>query len=342
MDGETIHFTATTAGGVTLEADVLVSDNVLQLREAFEKLHEVPAGAYFKLIQGAQVLLDSTEVASLETTQPLFAVVTRETRLEILLQAAGRYAGYAKLLGEAPEPVEGQTEVMGLEPFPTILDVLEQMSGEPAEMEHLKPASSPSGHEGLLQFAGDDGDLILPSLDLLPLLTKLKVEQLKRATISIRVNSDAYNRGLGVVLEASKLLDATADDSGLPVYLYNGYGLNTKNRGNVVKFHPGMGGGAMRVEGAGGWGNQDVGFTPASWSASGTKLHTLEVTFATDGTNEVVFRGTEEGQLFSKSWTRKLFDGRHLPAVYAWLDLGGQESGTPLMIGRIALTAHLQ
>jgi len=335
MSGGTLHFSVTTPGGVMLEADVLEGDTVFQLRKALEEQREVPPAAYLKLIQAAQVLLDNVPVARLDPTQPMFAVIARETSLEILLQAAGTYQGYASLLRDAAPP-QAELKSVTLGPFPTILQVLEEMSGEAPKMEHLRPAA-----DDRLEFSGEDGDLLMPSLDLAPLLASLHVEQLQRVTISVGVNSDSFNRGLGVILQASSLFDDAVDESGLPSYVYNGYGLSKDQRGNVVKFHPGMGGGQLRVEGLGGWGNQSMGFTPASWSESGNKLHTLELTVGRDGTNEVIFKGTEEGQVWSKTWTRNLFDGRHLPSLYAWLDMGG-EPGKPLVIGRVTLTAHVQ
>ena len=72
--------------------------------------------------------------------------------------------------------------------------------------------------------------------------------------------------------------DSTIDDKGLPSYVYNGYGLSEGKKQNAVKFHPGMGGGAVRVEGLGGFGNQDMRFTPANWSGSGHQFHTLHLT----------------------------------------------------------------
>merc|ERR1712187_579108 len=74
----------------------------------------------------------------------------------------------------------------------------------------------------------------------------------KSVTLCVGVNSDAYNRGLGVVVNANPSLDVTMNENGLPSYAYNGYGLQRGVRGNAIKFHPGMGGGEFRIEGKGG------------------------------------------------------------------------------------------
>jgi len=51
-----------------------------------------------------------------------------------------------------------------------------------------------------------------------------------------------------------------------------GYNVGVRIGGNNIVFHPGLGGGALRVEGAGGFGNTNIGFTPAN-----NTLHFLQV-----------------------------------------------------------------
>merc|ERR1712196_237957 len=100
------------------------------------------------------------------------------------------------------------------------------------------------------------GQLIMPSLDLAPLQAAAGVESFPRVTLCVGVNSDSSNDGLGVVLEASPMMDVSVNDHGIPSYVYSGsigFGVSAGSQGNCVKFHPGMSGGALRVEGRGGW-----------------------------------------------------------------------------------------
>merc|ERR1712113_1311493 len=106
--------------------------------------------------------------------------------------------------------------------------------------------------------------------------------------------------------------------------------------GNVVKFHPDMTNGQLRVEGPGGFSDQSIGFTPPGWSSSKQKLNTLEVTTNTDGTNEILLRSADGHQSWSRKWVHTLFDGRDVPSVYAFIDLGGDD-GKPLIVGQVYL-----
>merc|ERR1711957_816898 len=95
------------------------------------------------------------------------------------------------------------------------------------------------------------------------------VRPVRAVTLAIGVNSDANNRGLGVVAEASPHVTLPTDFKEMPVSHYNGYGLhNEGRRRNALKFHPNMGGGQLRIEGAGGFNNTSIGFTPKGWSKS--------------------------------------------------------------------------
>ena len=68
---------------------------------------------------------------------------------------------------------------------------------------------------------------------------------------------------------------------------------------NQIVFHPGYGGGALRVEGPGGFGNTNVGFTPANGV-----LHQLEVVSDGAGLYNITFTdGTNPANTFSTSFT---------------------------------------
>ena len=202
-------------------------------------------------------------------------------------------------------------------------------------MEHLKPSDA----AGRLKFSGSAGDLLVPSIDAASLCGKAGATHFEKVMLSVEVNSDAYNRGLGIVLEGSPLMDKTASEDGLPSYVYNGYGISKDKKTNAVKFHPGMGGGQLRIEGVGGFQNQNLGFTPENWTDSHKRFHRLDVTLGKDGSNELCFH-SESGRTWRKSWTRKLTDGRYIPAIYAWLDLGSHEN--PVYFGQISAIVHLK
>lgn len=330
---ETIKLTVALAGGTTFEVDVLPTDCIIALRAGVEKMHTIPPACLLKLFQDGQLLHDDFPVKDIDSAQPIFGAVSKETKLEVLLQAAGSYAGYQDVLRDArASSMDPKTLMVG--PVPTILEVLEDMGGQAPKLEHLCTGDE----DGTLRFSGAHGDLLLPSIDATALLARAGAAKFDRVTICIELNSDAYNQGLGVVLEASPLMDSTIDEHGLPMYVYNGYGISSKKKQNAVKFHPGMGGGQLRVEGLGGWGNQSIGFTPLSWAQSGHQFHTLELTLGADGKNEMCIKGTKEGQVWRKPWTRQLTEGRYFPAVYAWLDLGSKKN--PLHIKNISLRVH--
>jgi len=184
----------------------------------------------------------------------------------------------------------------------------------------------------VLAYNGTEGAMILPSLDAVPLLRAVRKDILPKITVMVGVNSDSYNRGLGIIIEASPQINETAEHSSQ--YIYNGYGVQL-NR-NVIKFHPDMHGGQLRIEGPGGFADTDLGFTPPGWSRSGYKLNMLEVTTGDDGNNEVLMRSAIGNKTWRTTWRHKLFDGKDIPTVYAFMDLGG-ESGKPLMVGQVSL-----
>lgn len=79
-----------------------------------------------------------------------------------------------------------------------------------------------------------------------------------------------------------------------------------------------------------------MGYTPQNWTESEKKFHTFEVTLAVDGRNHLKVTSTQ-GEVFQVDWRNTLTDGKFLPAVYAWLDLGGEA----LYLGDISLEIHL-
>jgi len=204
-------------------------------------------------------------INQIDREELIFAVVAQDTKLECLLLAAGSYEGYHNCLAAAKvDPDASDTAIVG--PMPCILNVLEDMAGRNVseEMKHLKCGEA----DGTLEFFGAKGDLLLPSIDASTLLAACSVNAFTRVQVCVEVNSDACNQGLGVVIEKSPLEDSTIDESGLPSYIYNGYGVKDDKKSKsqcAVKFHPGMNGGMLRVEGAGGFRNQNVGFRPLTW-----------------------------------------------------------------------------
>jgi len=76
--------------------------------------------------------------------------------------------------------------------------------------------------------------------------------------------------------------------------------------GNRLVFHPGYGGGAFRVEGAGGFGNQGMGFTPAAGPGI---LHLLEVSLqgATGQFLVTVTNHDNPEQVFARRFTNAAY-----------------------------------
>jgi len=340
---EELCFNVMLSSGASFQLKAEPSDAVVVLMRDLAAVYEVPPYCIVKLFQSGQLFLEDAAVSQLDAGQPIFAVVARETKIEILLQGAGSYPGYAEVLREArPDATTPTTRVV--EGLPSILHVLEELGGAPPKMDTLRPGAE---NEGTLVFTGKDGGLILPSLSAVPLLAAAGAEKFARATLSVELNSDAFNRGLGLVVEASPLLEEAVDESGFPTYIYNGYGVSAEGkRQNAVKFHPGMEGGALRVEGVGGFSNQDMNLTPKSWTQAGQTYHTLSITVGADGQNMVTFKcgAGPDAPTWQKPFQRQLTQGTHLPALFAWLDLGVEgwgEGGHPLHIGNVSLQVEL-
>jgi len=189
----------------------------------------------------------------------------------------------------------------------------------------------------LLMYNGTEGAMILPSVDAKPLLLSLEKDSLSSVTLKVGINSDSFNRGLGVIVEGSPQIDER-QEHGLHEYEYNSFGLSENPlRRNVIKFHPNMEGTQLRNEGPGGWGNTDCGFTAPGWSKSGGQLNVLEVMLRVDGNNAVVLRSASgSSNNFRQTWKHKLFDGTDIPTLYAFMDLGG-EPDKPLYAGPVYL-----
>jgi len=322
-----LTFSVSTVNGTTYDISCSEADTVHALRINLETNHiEVPEACYLKLFHGAEVLADTVLVKELDPTQPIFAVNARETRVEALLEAAGSYWGYKELLKKAPS-TEGD-HVKIVKGIPSILAVLEDMGGQKPEVEHLKMSG-----DGM-EMSGNNGYLLLPSIS-----AAVLEKDFSKVVFSIQLNSNAYNQGLGVVLKEPASMQSDVDQSGIPKFVYNGFGLSDKKNSNAIKFHPGMGGGQLRIEGAGGFNNKDMGYTPANWTESGKAFHTFQVTIGTDGKNLLKVTSTR-GEVFEIGWENTLTDGKFTPSLHAWLDMGG--SRNPLVIGEISLEVHLR
>jgi hypothetical protein len=217
-------------------------------------------------------------------------------------------------------------------PFPRITDIVGLQEFASVEVS----GSLSNNGTTLLEFIGEEETMIMPSLDVTALLAKLQTDKLEKITYIVGVNSDSYNRGLGVTLKATH----NTTDNGSDVassgnredwYEYGG-GKTLDSASNSIKFHPDMRDGQLRVEGPGGFHNQDIGFTPLGWSASTNELTILEITISADGANEILVKGASTQDTWKRAWKNVLIHGNHIPALFAHIDLGGVE-GKPLIIG---------
>jgi len=305
-----LTLSVSTVTGKTFEVQCLKEDTVGTVREELQKTHiEVPAACFLKLFHGPQALHDGLPVAELDPSQPILAVIGRETKVEVLLEAAGSWRGYKELVQAAAASCAGQ-KVKVIKKIPSILDVLEDLGGQMPEVADLR-----QGEKGL-ECKAENGHLLLPSLNL------EELQGFSKVVFSVKLNSDAHNQGLGVVVVQPSSMQCDKDAEGIPKFVYNGYGLQKDKNSNAIKFHPGMGGGQLRIEGVGGFGNQDIGFTPQDWTSSENSFHTLEVSLGTDGQNNLKLTG-HQGEVWQRGWENRLTDGRYSPELHAWLDMGG-------------------
>jgi len=257
-------------------------------------------------------------------------------------------------------------------PFPNIFRYYRQNNLTDAALQAR--SSGLHIHNGsLLAFEGTDGGLILPSLDTTPLRrameARLAVQALldqaaqghnmalvlqeqaaqghimafkpvdlvstgiSQVTLTVGVNSDSYNRGLGVYIEASPGLDEKKEHEGTS---YSYMADSTSPRRNYIKFHPDYPSGGLRIEGPGGFNDTALPWTPPGWTASGQGLNVLTITMHVSGSNEVTLATPDGKKTWTGKWHHRLFDGKDVPALYAFMDLGG-ERGKPLYVGPVTL-----
>ncbi|CAE8627915.1 unnamed protein product [Polarella glacialis] len=226
----------------------------------------------------------SSSGTAFELRQPVFAVISRDTDVKKLLQET------------AEQLLEGDDVAF-------------------TEVDHFRKGQLPE----TLGLTGKSGALLVPSLDATPILKAAGAGSFDRMTVE--VNSDAFTRGFGVMLEVSPLVKGSEMQPQHRNYSYNS---DPRTCQNYIKFHPGMGGGGLRVEGSGGWDNQANGFTSATWTASRQKFHTLHVALNASDENFMRTEGTNAGEACEKPWANQLTDGQYLPAVSAWLDMGDE------------------
>lgn len=212
-------------------------------------------------------------------------------------------------------------------PLPTILEFCERTGQR--RPDGLDAVGGEA--KGLVSYHGEEGALLVPSLNAASLLGAINTVGAVSVTLLVGVNSDSFDRGLGIIIEAPPTINETQEHLE-ETYVFNGLGVKL-NR-NVVKFHPDMDGGQLRIEGPGGFPNKDIGFTPPGWTNSNFSLNMLEIVTTDNGRNQLTISSPSRGLSWTTLWKHKLFDGRHFPAVYAFMDLGG-EAGKPLMVGQI-------
>jgi len=321
--------------GKEISVKVVADDYCNVIREKAEEHVDVPADMILKLMQKGQVLLDLLLVDKLDAGEPVYAMVARNTGVDLYIQAAGTFECYQDVLRASTASTD-DPNLLNIGPMPSILRVLEDTMEQAVDV----PGLSAGKREGYLEYAESEGALLVPSLDSAALLTMHQATSFSQLVITVGVNSDSYNRGLGIGVEPSAVIDQTISSEGLPWYTYNGGTQDDRKHFQLIKFHPDMNSGALRIEGFGGFSNTDIGFTPKGWSNSGKKLHTLIITLGADGLNMLRFVGTEHKQEWRQEWKHQLFDGRHLPSVHAWIDLGGEEN-KPLHVGPITMKATI-
>jgi len=115
------------------------------------------------------------------------------------------------------------------------------------------------------------------------------------------------------------------------------FGPEDGDRRNYLEFTPDVDPGEFTIDGPGGWTSQ-MGFIPPGWSTSEHALNTLTVTMSADGVNTLLLSSHSGAESYTRTWFHKLFDGRDVPAVFAWVE-GGAERGRPLLIGAVSLRA---
>eukprot|EP00913_Durusdinium_trenchii_P003119 g2882.t1 len=130
------------------------------------------------------------------------------------------------------------------------------MGGQQPDVKDLR-----QGEHGELLMTGELGHLLLPSLSVEALQPpsadtaaeasgqrelQRELQPFTKVIFSVQLNSDAYNQGLGIVLEQPPSMQCEMDRNGIPTYIYNGWGLSKDKNSNAIKFHPGMERGAAQ------------------------------------------------------------------------------------------------
>ena len=159
------------------------------------------------------------------------------------------------------------------------------------------------------------------------------------------MNSDTYDRGMGIGMKmhASAVMEAHHMLGRPRFYSRDGLGVNANNaESTIVKFHPGMENGCPRVEGYGGFKNQNMGWTPANYTDSGQQYHQFAIKLTPNGTNTLSITGTMPGQHWEKSWVNQILTGNDLlPSLFLWCDHGAY-SPAPQIITKVTYTIELE
>eukprot|EP00929_Paragymnodinium_shiwhaense_P004457 TRINITY_DN10543_c0_g2_i2.p1 TRINITY_DN10543_c0_g2~~TRINITY_DN10543_c0_g2_i2.p1 ORF type:complete len:221 (-),score=66.04 TRINITY_DN10543_c0_g2_i2:7-669(-) len=215
-DNEGVTFNITFMDGQSVSVCMPASETVGALSAAAGKELGIAEHCFVKLLCEHKVLLRSQSLSDLGNATDLIGMVSSESDVKILKQAAGNFDAYHELIAAATQ--EEATDESGdtyptvaTKEFPNILEVLREMGGDEAKLEFMKEEE-----DGLLRYWGAEGEMLLPTLDTSELRKKLGVQKLTELTFSIGVNSDMFNRGLGVGREAAPQIKSTVDDKGHP------------------------------------------------------------------------------------------------------------------------------
>eukprot|EP00929_Paragymnodinium_shiwhaense_P116673 TRINITY_DN86432_c0_g1_i1.p1 TRINITY_DN86432_c0_g1~~TRINITY_DN86432_c0_g1_i1.p1 ORF type:complete len:341 (-),score=69.85 TRINITY_DN86432_c0_g1_i1:87-1109(-) len=332
-------FAVTLVDGRVLQISVPESGKVEAISKQVAKELQLAEHCFVQLTSGSSVLSDSTLLADLAGGATDFnATVQVTAELKPLKQAASKHELYEQALASAEvleADAQNQRRRVRTKPFPMILDVLMEMGGDKVEVPYMTRAEG-----DLLCFKGELGELLLPPMDMSQLGSKLGVEKLEAVTLSIGVNSHCYDQGLGIGLHP----DGNIDD------FFGG------KQPTCIKFHPGMQGGLLRVEGPDSFPNQFMDFTPlnlagmkeflaeevpdSTWPADA--LHTLQVTLRTTGRNTVYLKAANEqaAPAWQRDFNSNIFDGLTTPSVFAWLDCGDFLERGGVLYGPLQLDAE--
>lgn len=339
---EAVTVTVQMANGEEVVVEVTASTTVDEVRqlvlEQVKPASTVTDDCFVRLLSGNQLLQGGTLVSDVDLQSPVFGIVVESLDLQALQALAADSPLYAEAFACAALKVEGDQVVATMRDLPSILEVYQDVGGQLPTLE----AACHDAATGHFAYWGNTGEMLLPSLSAGPLHEAMGT--ISKVVIEIGVNSDNFNNGLGVVVEAAEDMTRVPDEPARQprsfyVYCSSLSGLSETRARNAVKFHPGMHGGELRVEGRGGFPNQNVGFRPAAWQ-EGNRLHTLKLELGADGTNAVTLvDATNESRMWTKRWRHQLFDGVNIPALYTWLDCARNQH-SPVYYGRVSIVAY--